>query len=135
LTLLTLLLVIVSNRLLEIHGPMVWISLFLSLLITWTTVAMALGFGTYFVDFKSENRAAALGPGSILFLFCAVLYQLAIIAVGVFPIYRLIRGWIRTSVISWETAAVLGVWAVVAVIVSACIAVFICRRSLNALKG
>ncbi len=134
-TILTLLLVIVSNHMLEIHGPMVWISLFLSLLLTWTTVAMALGFGSYFVDFKSENRAAAMGPGSILFLFCAVLYQLAIIAVGIFPIYRLIRGWIRTSVILWEPALFLGLWAAGAVVVSVCIAVFICRRSLKALQG
>jgi ABC-2 type transport system permease protein len=133
-TLLTLLLVVVSNRLLGIHGPMLWISLFLSLLTTWTTVAMALGFGTYFADFKSENRAAAMGPGAILFLFSAVLYQLAIISLGIFPIYRLIRGWLRTSVISWETALGLGIWAIGAVVVSAGLAVFICRRSLTALR-
>jgi len=134
-TLLTLLLVVVSNRLLDIHGPMVWISLFLSLLTTWTTVAMALGFGTYFADFKSENRAAAMGPGAILFLFCAVLYQLAIIALGISPIYRLIRGWIRTSIISWEATFFLGIWAVCAVIFSVGIAVFVCKKSLRALIG
>ncbi|HSO08359.1 MAG TPA: hypothetical protein VLR45_00055, partial [Desulfoprunum sp.] len=60
---LTLLLVTVSNHLLHITGPMWLVSLFLSLLMTWTTVAMALGFGVLFVDFRSENRVSAMGPG------------------------------------------------------------------------
>ncbi len=133
-TLLTLLLVVVSNRLLDIHGPMLWISLFLSLVTTWTTVAMALGFGTWFVDFKSENRVAAMGPGAILFLFSAILYQLSIIGLGIFPIYRLVRGWLRTSMISPEAAALTGIWAVGTLAVSVFLASVICRRSLSTLR-
>ncbi len=133
-TLLTLLLVVISNNLLDIHGPMLWISVFLSLVTTWTTVAMALGFGTYFADFKSENRAAAMGPGAVIFLFCAVLYQLAVITLGIFPIYRLLRGWLKTSFISSEAALFVGVWAVCVVVISAFVAVFICRKSLAALR-
>ena len=133
-TLLTLILVLVSNRLLDIAGPMLWISLFLSLLTTWTTVALALGFGATFADFKSENRAAAMGPGAILFLFCAVLYQLALIGLGFSPIYRLIRGWLRTSTIPPADAFYLCLWAIGAVVVSFLLALVVCRRSLLALR-
>jgi ABC-2 type transport system permease protein len=133
-TLLSILLVVVSNHLLKIHGPMLWISLFLSLVTTWTTVAMALGFGTYFADFKSENRAAAMGPGAIIFLFCAVLYQMAIIGMGIFPIYRLVRGWLATSAIPAAAAFALCAWAVGATTISILLALAICRRSLATLK-
>ena len=133
-SLLTVLLVVVSNHLLNIHGPMLWISLFLSLVTTWTTVAMALGFGAYFADFKSENRAAAMGPGAIIFLFCAVLYQLAIIGMGIFPIYRLVRGWLATSIILPADAFSLCAWAVGAIAISVLLALAVCRRSLAALK-
>ena len=133
-TLLTLLLVLVSNHLLDIEGPMQWISLFLSLLLTWTTVAMALGFGTYFADFKSENRAAAMGPGAILFLFCAILYQLSIIGLGILPIYRLVRGWLRHSIMPLTDLVILCLWAGGAVAVSLLLAIFICRRSITTLR-
>jgi ABC-2 type transport system permease protein len=132
-TLLTLFLVVVSNRLLDIHGPMLWISLFLSLVTTWTTVAMALGFGAYFADFKSENRAAAMGPGAILFLFSSVLYQLAIIGLGIFPIYHLVRRWLGTSTISLSDGLSLSIWAAGTVAVSVLLALLICRRSLASL--
>ena len=134
-TLLTVLLVVVSNHLLGIHGPMLWISLFLSLLTTWTTVAMALGFGTWFADFKSENRVAAMGPGAIIFLFCAVLYQLAIIGLGIFPIYHLIKGWLATSAIPAADAFFLCAWAAGATGISILLAITICRRSLAALRA
>ncbi len=56
-----LLLVIVSDHLLQISGPMWWITVFSSLLITWTTVALALGIGARYADFRAESRAAAMG--------------------------------------------------------------------------
>lgn len=134
-TFLTLLLVLVSNHLLDIRGPMLWISLFLSLVITWTTVAMALGFGTCFADFKSENRAAAMGPGAILFLFCAVLYQLSIIGMGFRPIYRLVRGWLRNSTIPPTDLAILCLWGLAAVVVSLLVALILCRRCILSLRS
>jgi ABC-2 type transport system permease protein len=129
-TLLTLILVVVSNHLLGIHGPMLWISLFLSLLTTWTTVALALLFGLYFADFKSENRAAAMGPGAILFLFCAVLYQLSLIGLGLLPIFHLIRGWLRTSTIPPTDLVLLCLWGSGAVFVSLLLVFIIFRRAL-----
>jgi ABC-2 type transport system permease protein len=132
-TLLTLLLVVVSNHLLGIHGPMLWISLFLSLVTSWTTVAMALGFGATFADFKAENRAAAMGPGAILFLFCSVLYQLAIVGLGIFPIYHLIRGWLMNWTIPWTDVLALYSWALGTLAVSSLLAFLVCRRGIASL--
>jgi ABC-2 type transport system permease protein len=61
LTVLALILLVVSNRLLNIERPMWWISVITDLIITWTVLAMALGFGPIYADFKAENKAAALG--------------------------------------------------------------------------
>ncbi len=99
-TLLALVLIVVSNNLLEITGPMRWISLFTGLVITWTSLGMALGFGMYFADFKSENRDASMGPGAILFLFCAVSYQLVVILLELLPVVHLMRRWLRLRGIS-----------------------------------
>ena len=97
-TILSLLLIIVSNRLLHIEGPMLWIGVVSGLIITWTAVAMALGFGAYYADFKMENRAAMLGGfGAILFLFSAVATQLLIIGLGSAPAYRLVRASLKNT--------------------------------------
>ena len=90
-TALSVLLLAASNHLLKIEGPMWWISLASGLLLTWTLVAMALGFGAIHADFKAENRAAALGGiGAILFLFTAIAFELVIILLAGRPAYRLV---------------------------------------------
>lgn len=89
-TLMTLLLIIVSNKLLQIEGAMWWISLFIGLLINWTVTAMALGFGAFYADFKAENRVASMGPGAILYLFWAMTYMILIILVVTIPAYRIV---------------------------------------------
>jgi ABC-2 type transport system permease protein len=52
---LALVLLVVSNRLLNIEGPMWWISILTGLMITWTVLALALGFGAIYADFKVET--------------------------------------------------------------------------------
>ncbi len=95
---LALVLLIVSNHLLQIKGPMVWISVCTGLIITWSVVALALGFGAMYADFKAENRAAVLGGfGAILFLFSALTLELAIIGIGSVPAYRLVRSFVKTG--------------------------------------
>ena len=37
-----------------------WISIITGLIITWTVLPMALGFGAIYSDFKAENRAATV---------------------------------------------------------------------------
>lgn len=93
-TLLTVSLLTASNHLLHISGPMWWISLFTGLIITWTVLAMALGFGAVYADFRAENQAAVLGGfGAILFLFSAVAFELLTILAASIPVYRLVRSW------------------------------------------
>ncbi len=90
-TLLTLILILISNNLLQIEGVMWWISLFTGLVINWTVTALALGFGTLYADFKAENKVASMGPGAILYLFWAMTYQVITILLITIPAYRLVK--------------------------------------------
>ena len=93
-TILSLTLLTASNHLLRVTGPMWWISLVTGLIITWTVLAMALGFGAIYADFKAENQAAVQGGfGAILFLFSAVAFELLTILAAGIPAYRLVRSW------------------------------------------
>jgi ABC-2 type transport system permease protein len=133
-TALTVLLVTVSNTMLQISGPMWWISLYAALLFTWTTLALGLGFGASFADFKAENRAAAMGPGAILFLFSAVFYELTILAIGMRPTYRVVRGALRTGSIAAPDLALLLLWAAGALLVSVLLAAIALRSGLRKLR-
>ncbi len=110
-TALVLILIIISNNLLQIEGPIYWISLFTALITTWTSLGMALGFGLYFADFKSENKTAAMGPGAILFLLCSITYQVLVIGLGFFPTYRVVRKWFRYNEISFIDSLMMLGWA------------------------
>ena len=93
-TILSVTLLAASNHLLRISGPMWWISLITGLIITWSVLAMALGFGSMYADFKAENQAAVLGGfGAILFLFTAISFELLTILAAGIPAYRLVRSW------------------------------------------
>lgn len=99
-TLFAFILLLATNHMLDITGPMQWISLATGLIITWSVVAMALGFGAMYADFKAENRAAMLGSfGAIFFLFSALAFELMIITLGSVPAYRLVRAWLRAGAI------------------------------------
>jgi ABC-2 type transport system permease protein len=94
-TLVVLFLVITSNYLLQINGPMWWVSITMSLIITWGALAQALGFGAMYADFKIESRAAVQGSfGAILFLFSALAAQLLILVLGFMGNFRLMKGWL-----------------------------------------
>lgn len=118
-TLLTSLLIVASNHLLQITGPLHWISLIAALIMTWTVLGLALGFGTLYADFKSENRVASMGPGAILFLMCSLLYQLLFLGAGVVPTYRLLKK-VSISPTSQETPEILFVilWLVMGTLLS-----------------
>lgn len=134
-TALTLTLIIVSNKLLGIAGPMWWISLFASLIITWTVLGMGLGFGAYFADFKSENKTTAMGPGAILFLFSAVFYELLVLALGTLPTYHLVKGVIKGHGYDFTDLSYLGAWAGGAVLFSILIVILVCRSGIRRLHG
>jgi ABC-2 type transport system permease protein len=93
-SLLTVILLAASNHLLGINGPMWWVSLLTGLIITWSVVALALGFGAKYADFRAENQAAVLGGfGAIMFLFTALAFELLVILTAAIPTYRLVRSW------------------------------------------
>ncbi len=134
-TFLSLLLVTVSDYLLEISGPMWWFSVLSSIIITWTVVAMAIGFGSMFADFKAENRAAAQGSlGAIFFLFTAMALQMVIIAIGVEPLYWIIRRWLadgRMSLLDW---GLMGGWFILAVFIGGSCAFYFFKKGVRSLE-
>ncbi|WP_417910774.1 putative ABC transporter permease subunit [Candidatus Electronema sp. PJ] len=95
-TLVSLFLIIASNALLQITGPMWWVSIGMSLVITWSALALALGFGAIYADFKIESRAAVQGSfGVILFMFISLAMELLMLVIGFRGNYRLLRFWLR----------------------------------------
>jgi len=134
-TALALVLLVVSNRLLNIEGPMWWISVITGLIITWTVLAMALGFGAIYADFKAENRAAALGGiGAILFLFSAIAFEMAIIFLGVSPVYRLMRSWLRLGIMGANDLLTLSAWILASLAISLILALFFIRTGIRRLE-
>ncbi len=133
-SLLTIVLIVVSNHLLQISGPMWWISMFASLLICWTVVAMALGFGAMYADYHAENRTASLGIGAVLYFFCAAAYLLVILLTGFSPVYRLVRRWIFHRGLPLFDTLLTGGWVVAAILVSLVIGLIVSRRGISALQ-
>jgi ABC-2 type transport system permease protein len=132
---LALLMVIVSDHLLNITGPMWWFSVGTTLLITWTVVAMALGFGALHADFKAESKAAALGGmGAVLFLFTAMAYEIIVISLGFFPAYKLVGKWLRNTPITFNDLTLLGAWLLFSIISGIFIAVFFFRKGVENLQ-
>jgi ABC-2 type transport system permease protein len=135
-TVLALILLVVSNRLLNIEGPMWWISVTTGLLITWTVLAMALGFGAIYADFKAENRAAALGGiGAILFLFSAIAFEMGIIFLGGSPVYRVMRSWLRHGTMPVDHLLILIGWVFASVAISLFLAFFFIRTGIKKLEA
>jgi ABC-2 type transport system permease protein len=133
---LALVLLVVSNRLLNIEGPMWWISILTGLMITWTVLALALGFGAIYADFKVENRAAALGGiGAILFLFTAIAFEMAIIFLGGSPVYRVMRGWLRNGVLLPNDLLTLAGWILASIAISLFLALFFIFRGIRKLEA
>jgi ABC-2 type transport system permease protein len=132
---LALILLVVSNHLLNIEGPMWWISVVIGLIITWTVLAMALGFGAIYADFKAENRAAALGGlGAILFLFTAIAFEMAVIFLGGLPVYRVMRSWLRHGTLpTYDLLTLIG-WVAASVAVSVLLALFLIGTGIKKLE-
>ncbi|MCI5147092.1 MAG: hypothetical protein D3923_16595, partial [Candidatus Electrothrix sp. AR3] len=84
------------NSLLQINGPMWWISIAISLVITWGALALALGFGAIHAAFKVESRAAVQGSfGTMVFMFTGLALELFILVIGFMGNYRLLKFWLR----------------------------------------
>ena len=115
-TILSLLLVIASDNLLKIEGPLWWISLIVSTLLTWLVVGLALGFGSIYADFKVENKAAAIGSiGAILFLLSSLVLEGIILIAVALPTYHITKMWLNGVSLVWLDFAWLFVWGGVAI--------------------
>jgi ABC-2 type transport system permease protein len=133
-TVLSLFLVVTSDHLLHINGPMWWISVTVSTLITWTVIGLALGFGAIYADFKAENRAAALGGmGAILFLFTAMTFEFMVLAIGSIPAYRLTAASISHRLPQTADMLFLVVWLVGSFLSALALAVFFLKRGIKRL--
>jgi ABC-2 type transport system permease protein len=133
-TVLIVVLISVSNHFLQIDGPMWWVSLFCAVLICWTVVALALGFGAIFADYHAENRSAAMGPGSVFYFFCAISYMLVVLLSGLSPAYKLVKSWFRQGGMPLSDAILTALWIIGMIILSGVVMTLICRRGIAALK-
>jgi ABC-2 type transport system permease protein len=134
-TVLIVVLISVSNHFLQIEGPMRWVSLFSALLICWTVVALALGFGAIFADYHAENRSAAMGPGSVFYFFCAISYMLVVLFSGISPSYRLVRSWFNDSSMPLSDAILVFFWIIAVITLSTVVFGLICRKGIGALRA
>ncbi len=134
-TFFALFLVVVSDHLLNITGPMWWFSIGTSILATWTVVSLAISFGALYTDFKEENKAVALGGmGAILFLFTAMSVVFLIVFSGALPMYRIMKQWLRGLPVSPENIAWTAVWAIFVLLLTATICVIYFRKAVTRLE-
>ena len=135
-SLLTLTLVAVTDRLLGITGPMWPLSLVTSQVVSWTVVALALGFGGIHADFKAENRAAVVGGfGAIAFLFTAAAYTLTVIFGAAWPTYRLVRRWLRHETFTSADGVLLALFLFAMTVGSVVVGTTSLRRAARHLEG
>jgi len=135
-TVLSLLLVVTSDALLAISGPMWWFSVTASLVICWTVVGMAVGFGALYADFKAENRAAALGGmGALLFLFTAMTVVFLITAGGALPMYHFMKRWIAGHEMLLVDKISLLAWLAGSLLLGALSVAFFWRKGCRSLTG
>ena len=135
-TILSLTLIIMSNRILQVEGPMWWISVSTNLFITWVVVGLALAFGSIYADFKAENKTVAMGSmGAIIFLLCATAFQIIIIFVGANPVYRIMKRWLNNYAFNSVDLYLLILWIIVSVLLSVGMVVYLFRKGIRILEN
>lgn len=135
-SLFSLLLVLVSDHLLHISGPMWWFSLACSQLLTWWIIALAVGFGALYGDFNAENRAAAVGGlGAILFLFTAMALVVIITTTGAWPMYHLTKAWLAGQAFSAKNLIALGIWGIGGLLAAYASSAWLIKKGARKLSG
>ena len=133
-TVLSLILITMSNRILHIEGPMWWISIFTNLFITWAVVALALGFGAVYADFKTENKTVTMGSmGAIMFLLTATAIQVLIIFIGANPVYHIVRRWLNDYVLNLSYLYLLSLWVLTSALITIVIVIYFFRKGIHML--
>jgi ABC-2 type transport system permease protein len=109
-----------------------WISLVTGLIMTWSVVAVALGFGALYADFKAENQAAVQGSfGAILYLFTALSYELITILLVSYPAYKLMRIWVWEMDVSLSIVIQTTIFLIVIVLISTGLPIFCLQKGLK----
>ena len=135
-TVLSLILITMSNRILHIEGPMWWISIFTNLFITWAVVALALGFGAVYADFKTENKTVTMGSmGAIMFLLTATALQVVIIFIGANPVYHVIRRWLNDHILNLSDLYLRTAWFLIYVVISLGLVIYCFRKGIHILEN
>jgi len=111
-----------------------WISIFTNLFITWIVVALALGFGAVYADFKSENKTVTMGSmGAVMFLLTATALQVVIIFIGANPVYRIVRRWLNDHLLNLSDLYFLSAWVIISVVISLGLVIYYFRKGIHML--
>lgn len=133
--LLAAVLLIASNHLLQIQGPMWWISLITGLTMSLSAVATALGFGALHADFKAENQAAVQGSfGAIVYLFTVFSYELITVLLISYPAYRIMRYWESELALPLALIIESGVITLIIILISIALPAYCLRKGLKKIE-
>ncbi|MFP3983912.1 MAG: putative ABC transporter permease subunit [Desulfurivibrionaceae bacterium] len=136
LTILSVILVLVSDYLLKIQGPIWWISLAVTTVMTPIITALALGFGMIYADFKSESKAAAIGSwGAVIFLLTSLTLEGLVLCAGGYPSYLVTRKWLAGVSMTASDILALLCWAVFSLLLSAGLLYYFLKKGVNRLSG
>ena len=104
-----LVLVVSSNLLLGVRGPLMVLGVFTMVMLSCSMAGLSVGIGAMYPNFKAENVAKiAAGPGGILFMVVAQLFVAGVLLLEAVPVYLLVRADYRNRPLeAWE-------WTVVA---------------------
>ena len=98
------LLVILTNLLLEVAPFIMALSIVTMILLVPGIVSLGIGLGARYPDFKAENTAkAATGFGGLVFMTLSALFVAAVILLETTPVYQLFSARIRGTEISMST--------------------------------
>ncbi len=136
LTLLALILVLVSDYLLEIQGPIWWISVLTVTVLIPIITALALGFGALYADFKAESKAAAIGGwGALAFLLTSLTLEGTVLLTGAYPSYLVTRKWLTgEALVGYEIMGLI-CWAVFSLLLSSGLVVYCLKKGADRLAG
>ncbi len=109
LTVLGLVLVVSSNLLLHVHGPLMVFGACTMVMLSLSMAGLSVGIGAMYPNFKAENvTKIAAGPGGILFMVVAQLFVATVLLFEAVPVYLLVRADYRQRPLhAWE-------WGVIA---------------------
>lgn len=95
--LITELLIIISNRMLDTTGIMMYTSIWAVFIMNFALVGLSVGLGASFPDFKSENPARIVsGFGGTLTLILSIGFILVTVSVIILPFQLFLKGHIAT---------------------------------------